>query len=143
MIRAIGICLAALVVSTAAGGATNSAKQLPLRRGCPPANFRPPRPPGFSEAVAIAKRVVYGQRYTEQGQTIVTTPRNTRLVAAMEIDRGVTLIPGMPRWYALMQRRCGKRTPLHAWAFEFAIPTNAPDFSPAFVVKTARAWYVF
>jgi hypothetical protein len=33
-----------------------------------------------------------------------------------------------------MQRRCGKRTPFHAWGFEFAIPMNAPDFSPSFAV---------
>jgi len=143
MIRVIGVCLAVLVAATAAGGAADRARQLPLRRSCPPANFRPSYPPGIDEAVALAKRVVYGQRYTMQGQTIVTSPCNTRLVAAMELDRGVTLIPGMLRWYAVMQRRCGKRTPFHAWAFEFAIPTNAPDFSPSFVVKTARAWYVF
>ena len=105
MIRVIGVCVAVLVAVAAAGGAADSAGQLPLRRSCPPANFRPPYPPGIDEAVAVAKRVVYGQRYTMQGQTIVTSPRNTRLVAAMELDRGVTLIPGMLRWYAVMQRR--------------------------------------
>jgi hypothetical protein len=59
----IGGGLAALVAATAAGGAADSAGQLPLRRSCPPANFHPPYPPGIDEAVALAKRVVYGQRY--------------------------------------------------------------------------------
>ena len=143
MIRVLGVCLAVLVASTAAGGAARSAGQLPLHRVCPPARFRPPYPPRLDEAVVVAKRIAYGQRYTEQGQTIVTSPRNTRLVAAMEVNRHATLIPGMTRWYAVMERRCGKRTPVQAWAFEFSFPTNAPDFSPYFVVKTAQAWYVF
>ena len=140
----MGLCLAALVAATATGGAANSAGQLPLHRGCPPGNTRTPyQHPRFDEAVAAAKQVVYGQRYTEQGQTIVTSPRNTRLVAAMEVVRGNTLIPGMPGWYKMMQRRCGRHTPSQGWAFEFASPTNAPDFSPYFVIKTVRAWYVF
>jgi hypothetical protein len=139
-----GFCLAAMVAVAAAGGTANSAGQLPLHRGCPPGNKRTPYPPArFDEAVAAVKRVVYGQRYTIQGQTVVTTPRNSPLVAAMWVDGRSSLIPGMRTWYKVMQRRCGQHTPYLAWAFEFAIPTNAPDFSPYFVVKTARAWHVF
>jgi hypothetical protein len=91
---------------------------------CPPGNKRTLYSlPRFDEAVAVVKRVVYGQRYTIQGQTLVTTPRNSPLVAAMWVEN-LSLVPGMRSWYKRMQRRCGQHTPCLAWAFEFGIPNE-------------------
>jgi hypothetical protein len=124
--------------------ATSSAGELPVHRTCPPGNKRTPYATvRFDAALAQAKRVIYGRRYTIQGQTIVLGPRNTDLAAAMRIDGSSSLIPGMRRWYKLMERRCGAHTPSGAWALQFDVPTNAPDFSPYFIVRSSRAWYVF
>jgi hypothetical protein len=141
--RFVGICLLVVLGIGAAGSASSSSGQPPLHRGCPPGNKRTPYPPvGFDAAFAQAKRALYGQRANIQGQTYVFGPRNTQLGAAMR-GENLSLVPGMQRWYKVMQRRCGSHTPYMAWAFEFDVPTNAPDFSPYFVVRTARAWYVF
>jgi len=141
--RVVGIAIVLLLAVCGAGGATSSSDPLPLHRECPPGNERTPYPTvRFDAAFAQAKRALYGQRVTIQGQTLVLGPRNTDLAAAMRVEN-LSLVPGMQRWYKVMQHRCGAHAPAIAWAFEFDVPTNAPDFSPAYVVRTARAWYVF
>jgi hypothetical protein len=144
VIRVVGVCVAAVLVVCAAGGAARDAKRLPLHRSCPPGNKRTPYPPvQFDVALAQAKRALYGRRVSAQGQTYVLGPRNTSLAAVMRVQN-LALVPGMQRWYAAMERRCGSHTPYLAWAFQFDVPTIiAGDFSPMFVVRGARAWYVF
>jgi hypothetical protein len=140
----ICIGLAAVLTVCAAGSASSSSGQLPLHRTCPPGNYRTPYPPvTFDAALAQARRALYGQRISVQGRTYVLGPGNTALSAAMRVTNRA-LVPGMLRWYKVMQRRCRSHTPYLAWAFQIEVPSIiAGDFHPSFVVRTKRAWYVF
>jgi hypothetical protein len=142
--RLLGAFVVVVLATGAAGSASSNSAQPPLHRVCPPGNGRTPYlRASFDDALRQVKRVVYGQKITEQGQTVITSPRNTDLSASMHVQRGVTLVPAMQAWYRVMQHRCRSHTPPVAWGFDFAIPTNAPDFSPYFLVRAKNGWYVF
>jgi hypothetical protein len=141
--KLLGIFLVAALAVGAAGSAASKAAQPPLHRSCPPGGNRTYQAVSFEAAFAQAKRELYGQRRNVQGHTYVLGPSNTSLAAAMRVQN-LALVPGMQRWYAVMQHRCGSHTPYLAWAFQFDVPTIiAGDFGPSFVVRTRRAWYVF
>lgn len=144
MAKAVSICVAFALTVGAAGSASSASPQPPLHRSCPPGNKRTPYlPAGFDAALAHAKRALYGERFNIQGQTYVTSPRNTELVAAMRVE-DLSLVPGMQALFKQMQRRCGNHTPYAAWAFTFHRYFQiVPDFVPYFVVRSSRGWYVF
>ena len=137
-----GIAVVGLVVSLTlcAGSSSSGAEALAIHRGCPRGLIQGA---SFNEAIARAKRLTYGQTFNIQGQTYVTGARNIELVASMKAQ-DLSLIPGMRATYADMRRRCGKRTPAWAWAFNFHFIHNiVPDYGWRFIVRTTYGWYAF
>lgn len=80
---AVWLVLVALAAA-ASGSAGTDSSQPPLHRSCPPGDSGTPYlPVRFDAALAQAKRALYGQRFSIQGQTYIAGLRNTELVAAV------------------------------------------------------------